>query len=188
MKKKLLAAVISVIAAISVCTAFAVPAMVAISVYSPQGVAIICSINDPLVNKKPSNQLTGAQKEPGSKVITFTYSGSSKLLGWSFVNGAGQEVSLASLSDSRRIISQEGNTLVIEITNLDTFQAPDGYTVNANVEVKNGESESTTGKRTILLSLPAQVRFRSQRSIRCGRQAQALQLLLLQRRKTLNNF
>ena len=76
MKKKLLAAVISVIAAISVCTAFAVPAMAAISVYSPQGVAIICSINDPLVNKKPSNQLTGAQKEPGSKVITFTYSGS----------------------------------------------------------------------------------------------------------------
>lgn len=147
MKKKLLAAVISVIAAISVCTAFAVPAMAAINVYSPQGVAIICSINDPLVNKKPSNQLTGVQKEPGSKVITFTYSGSSKLLGWSFVNGAGQEVSLASLSDSCRIISQEGNTLVIEITNLDTFQAPDGYTVNANVEVKNGESESTTGKK-----------------------------------------
>ena len=39
MKKKLLAAVISVIAAISVCTAFAVPAMAAINVYSPQGVA-----------------------------------------------------------------------------------------------------------------------------------------------------
>ena len=33
MKKKLLAAVISVIAAISVCTAFAVPAMAAISVF-----------------------------------------------------------------------------------------------------------------------------------------------------------
>ena len=147
MKKKLLAAVISVIAAISVCTAFAVPAMAAINVYSPQGVAIICSISDPLVNKKPSNQITGVQKEPGSKVITFTYSGSSKLLGWSFVNGAGQEVSLADLADSCKIISQDGNTLVIEITNLDTFQAPDGYTVNAKVEVKDGESESTTGKK-----------------------------------------
>ena len=132
----------SVIAAASVCTAFAVPAMAAINVYSPQGVAIICSISDPLVNKKPSNQLTGTQNEPGSNVITFTYSGSSKL-----INGAGQEVSLASLSDSCRIISQDGNKLVIEITNLDTFQAPDGYTVNANVEVKAGESESTTGKK-----------------------------------------
>ena len=147
MKKKLLAAVISVIAAASVCTAFAVPAMAAFNVYSPQGVAIICSISDPLVNKKPSNQLTGTQNEPGSNVITFTYSGSSKLINWSFVNGAGQEVSLASLSDSCRIISQDGNKLVIEITNLDTFQAPDGYTVNANVEVKAGESESTTGKK-----------------------------------------
>ena len=145
MKKKLLAAVISVIAAASVCTAFAVPAMAAINVYSPQGVAIICSISDPLVNKKPSNQLTGTQNEPGSNVITFTYSGSAKLINWSFVNGAGQEVSLASLSDSCRIISQDGNKLVIEITNLDTFQSPDGYTVNANVEVKAGESESTTG-------------------------------------------
>ena len=117
--KKLVSVIISIIAAVSVCMAFAVPASAAINVYSPAGVAIMHSANDPLVNGAPSTQVSGAQQSAGSNVLVFTYSGSGDLTGWNLID---------------RIVSQEGNTLIIEVLDWDAFESPDGYTVNAVVK------------------------------------------------------
>lgn len=142
--KKLLSMIISLIAVVSICTAFAVPAMAEINVYSPQAETIVHKANDPTVNKKPSNQVSGAQQSAGSDIITFTYSGSGKLLGWNLIDKDGNEIPLSNNAASYRIVSQEGKTLTLEILDWSYFESPDGYTVNAIIE---GEGESTTGKK-----------------------------------------
>lgn len=144
--KKLMSVIISVIAAVSVCTAFAVPASAAINVYSPAGVAIVHSANDPLVNGAPSTQISGAQQDAGSNVLVFTYSGSGTLSGWNLIDSEGNAVSLSAVSAACRVVSQDGNTLIIEVLDWDAFESPDGYTVNALVE---GESTTaSTGETT----------------------------------------
>ncbi len=144
--KKLMSVIISVIAAVSVCAAFAVPASAAINVYSPAGVAIVHSANDPLVNGAPSTQISGAQQDAGSNVLVFTYSGSGTLSGWNLIDSEGNAVSLSAVSAACRVVSQDGNTLIIEVLDWDAFESPDGYTVNALVE---GESTTaSTGETT----------------------------------------
>ena len=60
--KKLLSVIISVIAVAALTASFAVPAMAAVNVYSPEAVVIEHQANDPSVNKMPSNQVTGSQQ------------------------------------------------------------------------------------------------------------------------------
>ena len=132
--KKLVSVIISIIAAVSVCMAFAVPASAAINVYSPAGVAIMHSANDPLVNGAPSTQVSGAQQSAGSNVLVFTYSKSGDLTGWNLIDSTGKEIDFKLVSDACRIVSQEGNTLIIEVLDWDAFESPDGYTVNAVVK------------------------------------------------------
>lgn len=134
--KKLVSVIISVIAAVSVCAAFAVPASAAIHVYSPAGEAVVHTANDPLINCKPSTQVKGAQQSAGSNVLTFTYTGSGELTGWNLIDKAGNAVDLSSVLGACRVVSQDGNTLVIEVFDWSSFESPDGYTVNALVKAE----------------------------------------------------
>lgn len=145
--KKLISVLISVIAAVSVCAAFAVPASAAIHVYSPQGVAIMHSANDPLLNGQPTTQVSGAQVSAGSNQLVFTYSGTAMLSGWNLIDSNGNAIALSAVSDACRIVSQEGNTLTIEILDWDAFESPDGYTVNVLVETEGTEG-TTSGQTT----------------------------------------
>lgn len=142
--KKIISAVISVIAAFSVCAAFAAPAMAAIHVYSPEAVAIVHEANDPLLNGQPSTQVSGSQLEAGSDQLVFTYTGSGTLTGWNLIDKDGNAITLSAASSVCRIVSQEGNTLILEVLDWDDFESPDGYTVNALVDVGG----ATTGEST----------------------------------------
>ncbi len=145
--KKFLSVLISVIAAVSVCAAFAVPASAAINVYSPQGVALMHSANDPLLNGKATTQVKGAQVSAGSNQLVFTYSGTAKLSGWNLIDKNGNAIALSDASAVCSVVSQEGNTLVIEILDWDAFEYPDGYTVNALAETE-GTTGATSGETT----------------------------------------
>ena len=138
--KKLLSVIISVIAVATLTASFAVPAMAAVNVYSPEAVVIEHQANDPSVNKMPSNQVTGSQQAPGSNIVEFTYTGSLELIGWNLVDKNGNEIPLSKTAESYRIVSQDGNKLVIEILDWSYFESPDGYTINAIV--KGAETES----------------------------------------------
>ena len=142
--KKILSVLISVIAAVSVCAAFAVPVSAAIHVYSPQGVAIVHSANDPLLNGQPTTQVSGAQVSAGSNQLVFTYSGTAKLSGWNLIDKNGNAVALSDVSDVCRVVSQDGNTLTIEILDWSAFESPNGYTVNALAETEGTTSSETT--------------------------------------------
>ncbi len=142
--KKLVSILISVIAAVSVCAAFAVPASAAIHVYSPQGVAIMHSANDPLLNGQPTTQVSGSQVSAGSNQLVFTYSGTATLSGWNLIDKDGNAVDFSAVSGACRIVSQEGNTLVIEILDWSAFESPDGYTINALAAVEGTTSGETT--------------------------------------------
>lgn len=142
--KKVISVLISVIAAVSVCAAFAVPASAAIHVYSPQGVAIVHSANDPLLNGKPSTQVSGSQVSAGSNQLVFTYSGIATLSDWNLIDKDGKAVDLSAVSSACKVISQDGNTLVIEVLDWSAFESPDGYTVNALAEVEGTTSGETT--------------------------------------------
>lgn len=157
--KKLISAIISIIAVFAVSTAFAVPAMAAINVYSPIGEAIVHEANDPTVNKKPSTNVKGSQVSNGSNQITYVYSGNGNFQGWELVDKNGNSIPLSNNSAAYKIISNEGKTLTIEILDWSYFEAPDGYTVNAIVkdEVaagnKNNSSKSpSTGAASIALA------------------------------------
>ena len=138
--KKLLSIVLSVIIAVCACTATAIPAL-AISVRSPGG-TVVHDANDPLVNSKKSNKVTGNSVKPGSNEITFTYTGDGTLKGWQIIDKDGNAVPVGNNDPSYRIVKQEGNTLVIEVLDWDKWESPDGYTVNALVE---GETQEGSG-------------------------------------------
>lgn len=132
--KKLLSVVLSLIAVVALSVSMAVPAMAAVNVYSPEAVVIEHKANDPTINKKPSNQVSGVQQKPGSDIVVFTYTGTAELLGWNLIDKDGNEIPLSTTAASYRIVSQEGNTLTLEILDWSYFEAPDGYTVNAVVK------------------------------------------------------
>lgn len=147
--KKLISVLISVIAAVSVCAAFAVPASAAIHVYSPQGVAIMHSANDPLLNGQPTTQVKGAQVSAGSNQLVFTYSGTAKLSGWNLIDSNGNAVAFSAVSDACKIVSQEGNTLTIEILDWAAFESPNGYTVNALAATEGTTAGQATETTTV---------------------------------------
>lgn len=132
--KKLLSIIISVIAVVSLCASFAVPAMAAVNVYSPEGEVITHSINDPTINGKDSTNVNAAQSSNDSNIIVFTYSGSGKLIGWNLIDKNGKAISLSNDSSIYKIVSQDGKTLTLQILDWSYFESPDGYTVNALVE------------------------------------------------------
>lgn len=132
--KKLLSVIISVIAVVAVCASFAVPSMAAVNVYSPQGEAIVHKLNEPTVNGEPSTKISVAQSSEDSDIVTFTYSGTAKLLGWNLIDKNDKAIALSTSADSYKVVSQEGKTLTLEILDWSYFEAPDGYTVNALVE------------------------------------------------------
>lgn len=139
--KKLISIIMSIVAVVAMSTAFAVPAMAAVNVYSPKGEAIVHQANSPLVNKQTSVNVSGKQQTAGSNVITFTYSGTDGTLkGWNLIDKNGNTIELDKNSKSYKIVSQEGNTLVLEILDWDYFESPDGYTVNAVVEGASSEA------------------------------------------------
>lgn len=142
--KKVISVLISVIAAVSVCAAFAVPASAAIHVYSPQGVAVVHTANDPLLNGKPTTQVSGSQVSAGSNQLVFTYSGTAALSGWNLIDKDGKAVDLSSVSSVCKVISQDGKTLVIEVLDWSAFESPDGYTVNALAAEGTTSGETTT--------------------------------------------
>lgn len=133
--KKLISIIMSIVAVVAMSTAFAVPAMAAVNVYSPKGEAIVHQANSPLVNKQASVNVDGKQQSAGSNIITFTYSGKDGTLkGWNLIDKNGNTIELDKNSKAYRIVSQEGNTLTLEILDWSYFESPDGYTVNAVVE------------------------------------------------------
>lgn len=138
--KKILSAVLSVIAAVSVCLAFAAPAMAEIHVYSPQAVAVIHEANDPLLNGKPTTQVTGAQVEAGSDQLVFTYTGDGELSGWNLIDKNGNAVDLDDVADKCKVVKMDGNTLIIEVLDWAAFESPDGYTVNCLAKVGSAPS------------------------------------------------
>lgn len=158
--KKLISVLISIVAVFAVSTAFAVPAMAAINVYSPIGETIVHEANEPTVNKGPSNQVTGAQVSNGSNMITYIYSGDKEFLGWELVDKDGKSIPLSENNPAYRIVSNQGKTLTLEILDWSYFEAPDGYTVNAIVKDassgtgnKNDSSKSpSTGAASIALA------------------------------------
>lgn len=157
--KKLISVLVSIIAVFAVSTAFAMPAMAAINVYSPVGEVIVHEANDPTVNKTSSNQVKGAQVSNGSNQITYIYSGDGIFKGWELVDKDGNSIPLSNNSPAYKIISNSGKTLTLEILDWSYFEAPDGYTVNAIVENtttggnKNDSSKSpSTGAASIALA------------------------------------
>ncbi len=159
--KKLISVLISIVAVFAVSTAFAVPAMAAINVYSPIGETIVHEANEPTINKKPSNQIHGSQVSNGSNMITYVYSGSGEFLGWELVDKDGKSVPLSDSNPAYRIVSNQGKTLTLEILDWSYFETPDGYTVNAivksdsaaNAGNKNDSSKSpSTGAASIALA------------------------------------
>lgn len=146
--KKIISVLISVIAAFSVCATFAVPAMAEIHVYSPQGVAITHTINDPLVNGQPSTQISGSQVSAGSDQLVFTYSGSGDLSGWNLVDNDGNTIEFSEIASACTIVSQEGNTIVIQVSDWAAFESPNGYTVNAVVSETTTSGVTTPGTTT----------------------------------------
>lgn len=146
--KKLLSVIISLIAVAALCVSMAVPAMAEVNVYSPEAVVIEHKANDPTVNKKPSNQVSGAQQNPGSDIVVFTYTGTAELLGWNLIDKDGNEIPLSTTAASYRIVSQEGKTLVLEILDWSYFEAPDGYTVNAIVKESVPEGSKDTSSKS----------------------------------------
>jgi len=157
--RKIISVLISIIAVFAVSTAFAVPAMAAINVYSPIGESIVHEANDPVVNKKPSTHVKGQQVSNGSNQITYTYTGDGNFKGWELVDKDGNSIPLSSNSAAYKIISNNGKTLTIEILDWSYFESPDGYTVSAVVEGasgagnKNDSSKSpSTGAASIALA------------------------------------
>lgn len=132
--KKLLSVIISVIAVVAVCASFAIPSMAAVNVYSPEGEVIVHKLNDPTVNGEKSTKIGAAQSSTDSDIVTFTYSGTAKLLGWNLIDKDGKEIALSNSAESYKIVAQEGKILTLEILDWSYFEAPDGYTVNAIVE------------------------------------------------------
>lgn len=157
--KKLISVLVSLIAVFAVCTAFAMPAMAAINVYSPIGESIVHEANDPTINGKPSANVTGKQVSNGSNQITYVYTGSGNFQGWELVDKNGKSYPLTDNNPAYKIVSNSGKTLTLEILDWSYFEAPDGYTVNAIVkdEVvpsdKNTSSKApATGAATITLA------------------------------------
>lgn len=132
--RKLVSVLISIIAVFAVSTAFAVPAMAAINVYSPIGESIVHEANSPTVNGKPSNQISGSQVSNGSNQITYIYSGNGNFKGWELIDKNGNSIPLSNNNPSYKIINNNGKTLTLEILDWSYFESPDGYTVNAIVE------------------------------------------------------
>lgn len=156
--KKLISVLISIVAVFAVSTAFAVPAMAAINVYSPIGENIVHEANDPTINNKPSNQVHGSQVSNGSNMITYVYSGED-FVGWELVDKDGKAIPLSDNHPAYRIVSNQGKTLTLEILDWSYFETPDGYTVNAIVKSdaepgnKNDSSKSpSTGAASIALA------------------------------------
>ena len=150
--KKLISVLVSIIAVFAVCTAFAMPAMAAINVYSPVGEVIVHEANDPTVNKKPSANVTGKQ-------ITYVYTGSGNFQGWELDDKNGKSYPLSDNDPAYKIVSNSGKTLTLEILDWSYFESPDGYTVNAIVkdEVAPGKKDDSskspkTGAATITLA------------------------------------
>lgn len=157
--KKLISVLVSIIAVFAVSTAFAVPAMAAINVYSPVGEVIVHEANDPTVNKKPSANVTGKQVSNGSNQITYVYTGSGNFQGWELVDKNGKSYPLSDNDPAYKIVSNNGKTLTLEILDWSYFESPDGYTVNAIVkdEVAPGKKDDSskspkTGAATITLA------------------------------------
>lgn len=157
--KKLISVLISIIAVFAVSTAFAMPAMAAIKVYSPVGEVIVHEVNDPTVNKKPSANVTGKQVSNGSSQITYIYSGNGDFQGWELVDKNGKSIPLSDNDPAYRIISNNGKILTLEILDWAYFEAPDGYTVNAIVKGDDAEGNKNdsskapnTGAATITLA------------------------------------
>lgn len=129
--KKLLSVVLSIIIAVCACSVMAIPAM-AFNVTSPGGTTIHV-VNDPLVNSKESNQVTGNPVKPGGNEVTFTYKGDGDFKGWELLDKNGNSIPLSNNDPSYRIVSNDGKTLTLEILDWDKWESPDGYTVNAIV-------------------------------------------------------
>lgn len=157
--KKLISVLISIIAVFAVSTAFAVPAMAAINVFSPVGEVIVYEVNSPTVNNKSSNSVKGSQVSNGSNQISYIYTGDGDFQGWELIDKNGNRIPISENDPAYRIIKNDGKNLVIEILDWSLFQSPDGYTVNAVVKgdsasgTKNDSSKSpSTGAASVALA------------------------------------
>ncbi len=156
--KKLLSVLLAVVIAACACTALAVPAM-AYSVNSPGGRTVHVG-NDPLVNNRKSNQVNPVvvATDDYQSTITFTYKGDGDLKGWQIIDKNGNAVAVGNNDPSYRIVSQDGNSITIEILDWDKWESPDGYTINAVVENEgtsdNGDKDSgSTSPKTGVASV-----------------------------------
>jgi len=139
--KRVISVLISIIAVFAVSTAFAVPAMAAINVFSPVGEVIVHEVNNPTVNNKSSNTVKGSQVSNGSNQVSFIYTGDGDFQGWELVDKNGNKIPLSENDPAYKIIKNDGKQLIIEIIDWSLFESPDGYTVNAVVK---GDSASGT--------------------------------------------
>lgn len=143
--KKLITIIMSIIAVIAISTSFAMPAMAAINVYSPNGTVIDHTVNNPTLNGKSSNQVKGKSRN-GSNNVTFEYTGDGSVDDWEIVDENGNRFPIEDSDGSYRIVERDGNHITIEILDWDAWQSPNGYTVNAIV--KNASSSNSANKDT----------------------------------------
>jgi ABC-type oligopeptide transport system substrate-binding subunit len=144
--KKILSVLLSVVIAVCAFSAVAMPAM-AFSVLSPGG-RVDHVVNDPLVNNRKSNQVSGHAVTPGENVITFTYSGDGDFKGWQIVDKNGNIINISENDPSYRIVSQDGKTLTIEVLDWSKWESPDGYTVTAVTAGGTTDGDKDSGNKS----------------------------------------
>lgn len=141
MKKKLVSVIISLIAAFALMVSLAMPALAAITVYSPAGVYYY-TIPDPLLNEEDSNQVSGsASGNTDDGTLTFTYTGDDEFDRWTLIDSDGNIYELEEDSEYYEIvsISDDGTVVTIKVLDWEYFE-DNGITGNA-ITV---ESEETT--------------------------------------------
>lgn len=155
--KKVISILMSIIAVFAVSTAFAMPALADVVVYSPAGEQITHTVSVPTVNNKPSTNVKGQQVANNANQITYTYTGSGNLQSWQVVDKNGKVVEAGS---AYKVIANDGKTFTIEVLDWALFDAADGgYTVNAVIkeDVEAGKKDDSskspaTGAATITLA------------------------------------
>lgn len=141
MKKKLVSVIISLIAAFALMVSLAMPALAAITVYSPAGVYYY-TIPDPLLNEEDSNQVSGsASGNADDGTLTFTYTGDDEFDRWTLIDSDGNIYEIEEDSEYYEIvsISDDGTVVTIKVLDWEYFE-DNGITGNA-ITV---ESEETT--------------------------------------------
>ena len=115
------------------------------TVESPQSVPVAHAINEPRINNKVAAGISYTVDEKNN-ILTFLYTGEQKFLRWTLIDKNGKVYPVSFNDKDYKVVEMNDSKLVIEVLNWEAFEAPDGYTVNAEVQGDVQEIKKDTSK------------------------------------------